>query len=97
MATEVEQLYLQLELISIEEQMLKLQMLKQATEKTRLNNQWCEFHWCEFTTWMNKCTLDHFECLRRIQPLRPEKVTAGNYVLSGPITALTARVYTTCS
>ena len=34
MATEVEQLYLQLELINIEEQMLKLQMLKQATEKT---------------------------------------------------------------
>ena len=33
-ATEVEQLYLQLELINIEEQMLKLQMLKQATEKT---------------------------------------------------------------
>ena len=30
-ATEVEQLYLQLELINIEEQMLKLQMLKQAT------------------------------------------------------------------
>jgi len=28
MATEVEQLYLQLELINIEEQMLKLQMLK---------------------------------------------------------------------
>ena len=28
---------------------------------------------------------------RLIQQLRPEKVTAGNDVLSGPITALTAR------
>ena len=37
------------------------------------------------------------ELLRRVQPLRPEKATAGNYVLSGPITALTARVYVTCS
>ena len=23
-------------------------------------------HWCEFTTWMNKCTLDNFECQRAI-------------------------------
>ena len=35
MATEVEQLYLQLELINIEEQMLKLKNVEaQATEKT---------------------------------------------------------------
>ena len=37
------------------------------------------------------------ELLRRIQPLRPEKATARNYFLTGPITALTARVYATCS
>ena len=36
MATEVEQLYLQLELINIEEQMLKLQMLKHRRERRRL-------------------------------------------------------------
>ena len=35
------------------------------------------------------------ELLRRIQPLGPEKATAGKYVLSGPITALTARVNAT--
>jgi len=35
MATEVEQLYLQLELINIEEQMLKLQMLKRRRQKRR--------------------------------------------------------------
>jgi len=34
MATEVEQLYLQLELINIEEQMLILQMLKRRRQKT---------------------------------------------------------------
>ena len=28
------------------------------------------------------------ELLRRVQPFRPEKARAGNYVLSGPITAL---------
>ena len=32
------------------------------------------------------------ELLHRIQPLRPEKATAENYVLSGPITALAVRV-----
>jgi len=32
------------------------------------------------------------ELLRRVQPLRPEKATAGNYLLSGPITALTVPV-----
>ena len=37
------------------------------------------------------------ELLRRVQPLRLEKATAGNYVLSGPITALTVRVNATCS
>jgi len=37
------------------------------------------------------------ELLRRIQPLIPEKATAGFYVLSGPMTALTACVYATCS
>ena len=36
MATEVEQLYLQLELINIEEQMLKLQMLKHSRQRRRL-------------------------------------------------------------
>ena len=35
MATEVEQLYLQLELINIEEQMLKLQMLKRRRQRRR--------------------------------------------------------------
>ena len=35
MATEVELLYLQLELINIEEQMLKLQMLKHNRQRTR--------------------------------------------------------------
>ena len=35
MATEVEQLYLQLELIDIEEQMLKLQMLKRRRQRRR--------------------------------------------------------------
>ena len=33
------------------------------------------------------------ELLRRVQPLRPEKATAGNYVLHGPITALAACSY----
>ena len=33
MATEVEQLYLQLEFINIEEQMLKLQMLKRRRQR----------------------------------------------------------------
>ena len=37
------------------------------------------------------------ELLRRIQPLRPEKATAGNYVLSGPITALAVHVNATRS
>ena len=36
MATEVEQLYLQLELINIEEQMLILQMLKRRQQRRRL-------------------------------------------------------------
>ena len=35
MATEVEQLYLQLEPINIEEQMLKLQMLKHRRQRRR--------------------------------------------------------------
>ena len=35
-ATEVEQLYLQLELINIEEKMLKLQMLKHSRQRRRL-------------------------------------------------------------
>ena len=35
MATEVDQLYLQLELINIEEQMLKLQMLKRRRQRRR--------------------------------------------------------------
>ena len=39
MATEVEQLYLQLELINIEEQMLKLQMLKRRRQR-RLLGMW---------------------------------------------------------
>jgi len=47
MATEVEQLYLQLELISIEEQMLKLQMLKAGDREDLrgggLYNTGCEF------------------------------------------------------
>ena len=40
MATEVEQLYLQLELINIEEQMLILQMLKRRRQRRRLRR-WC--------------------------------------------------------
>ena len=35
MVTEVEQLYLQMELINIEEQMLKLQMLKRGRQRRR--------------------------------------------------------------
>ena len=36
MATEVEQLYLQLELINMEEQMFELQMLKRRRQRRRL-------------------------------------------------------------
>jgi len=37
------------------------------------------------------------ELLRHIQPLRPEKATAGNYILSGPITAIAVRINATHS
>ena len=113
MATEVEQLYLQLELINIEEQMLKLQMLKHRRQRRRLRRSLrpAEAERVNVQHWLGIYNLDeqmHFrsfrmstgrfdEFLRRIQPLRLEKATAGNYVLSGPITALTARVYATCS
>jgi len=59
MATEVEQLYLQLELINIEEQMLKLQMLKHKQKRRRsrgwserpveAGNGWIYNTGCEFT------------------------------------------------
>ena len=111
MATEVEQLYLQFELINIEEKMLKLQMLKHRRQRRRsrgwsvrpseaehgwmrLNNQCCKFtgvnlpvktwrrrcqiHWCEFTTWMNKCTLDHFECQQASSPYTAIKTGKGS-------------------
>ena len=87
MATEVELLYLQLELINIEEQMLKLQMLKrrrqrrrsrgwsvQPAEAERVNLQ----HWCEFTAWMNKCTLDNFECQQASSSYTAIKTGKGN-------------------
>ena len=113
MATEVEQLYLQLELINIEEQMLIVQMLKHRRQKRRLRR-WSlrplyrsRLGTGEFTTlvvnlqpgWTNALSIisNVNVLLRRKQPLRPEKATAGNYVLSGPITALTACVYVTCS
>jgi len=37
------------------------------------------------------------ELIRRIQPLRPEKATAGNDLLSGPITALAVCINSTSS
>ena len=74
MATEVEQLYLQLELINIEEQMLILHMLKRRRQRRRLRR-WSVGpaeaepvnlqHW--FTHWgtrMNKRTFHTFECQR---------------------------------
>jgi len=74
MATEVEQLYLQLELINIEEQMLKLQMLKRRRQRRRSGR--CSVRPLnrprlgtgEFTTWMNECTLDNFKCQRASSP-----------------------------
>ena len=113
MATEVEQLHLQFELINIEEQMLILQMLKRRCQRRRLRR-WSvwplnrsRLGTGEFTTlvhplrdvdehmhfrYFRMSTGRFYELLRRIQPLRPEKATAGNDILSRPITALTRRV-----
>ena len=79
MATEAEQLCLELELINIEEQMLILQMLKRRRQRRRLRR------------WSVR------PLNRRCRKKIPEKATAGNYVLSGPITALAVRINATRS
>ena len=63
MATEVEQLYLQLELINIEEKNAQIANVEaQATEKMFAGGVCTTGRgWTTSVTWMNKCTLDNFE------------------------------------
>ena len=81
MATEVEQLYLQLELINIEEQMLKLQMLKRRRQRRHLRG-WsvrpAEAERMNLQHWMNKFTFDNFECQRASSPYTAIKTGEGN-------------------
>ena len=92
MATEVEQLYLQLELINIEKQMLKLQMLKHRRQRrrswgwpvrpTEARNGWIYNTGCEFTGvnlqpgWTN--ALDNFECQWASSPYTAIKTGKSN-------------------
>jgi len=80
MATEVEQLYLQLELINIEEKMLKLQMLKRRRQRRRLRGSVgpAEAERVNLQHWLNKCTLDNLECQRASSPYTAVKTGKGN-------------------